>query len=69
MVSPSLFPFDRTPARTITIVTKGWLRCCTELTDFASPSAIIGFPVLRFGRDNVPNYGTIPKGVSGSAHF
>jgi hypothetical protein len=22
----SLFPFDRTPARTITIVTKGWLR-------------------------------------------
>jgi hypothetical protein len=33
MVARSLFPFDRTPARTITIVTKGWLRCCSELTE------------------------------------
>ena len=39
MVARSLFPFDRTPARTITIVTKGWLRCCSEfhgrMSDFA----------------------------------
>src|ERR1022692_4640605 len=40
MVARSLFPFDRTPARTIPIVTKGWLRCCSEFTEGCQTSRV-----------------------------
>jgi hypothetical protein len=55
MFARSLFPFDRTPVQTITMVTKGWLRCCSEfhgrILDFARRSARIGFSFHQFGRD------------------
>ncbi len=63
MVARSLFPFDRTLAQTITIVTEGSLCCCREFMEGCRASRAVsgyhGSPVSGYFGDTCVRAATI----------